>query len=141
VCVCVSVRLGIQHAMRMCHIVICRQPDSTIFLHLIAQTARCSNKVTERTVCVCGVCVFVWCVWVCVWCVCVCVCMSVCVCLCVCVCVCVCVCLCVCVCVCVFGFAQQHLSETFLMLGRTERDMIKNIYCFSRKVPFNLVRL
>jgi hypothetical protein len=28
----------------------------------------------------------------------------------------------------VFGFSLQLLSETFLILGRTEQDMIKNIY-------------
>jgi len=28
---------------------------------------------------------------------------------------------------CVFGFSVQLLSETFLILRRTERDMIKNV--------------
>ena len=31
---CVYVALGIQHAVRMCHIVICTVPGSTIFFHL-----------------------------------------------------------------------------------------------------------
>jgi hypothetical protein len=41
---------------------------------------------------------------------------------------------------CVFSFSLQHLSETFLILGRTERDMNKNIYWASCKVPFILFR-
>jgi hypothetical protein len=28
---------------------------------------------------------------------------------------------------CAFGFSLQVLSETFHILGRTERDMIKNV--------------
>jgi hypothetical protein len=34
--VCVFVALGIQHAMRMCHIVICGLPCSTVFFHIIS---------------------------------------------------------------------------------------------------------
>ena len=36
---------------------------------------------------------------------------------------------------CVFRLSLQLLSETFLILRRTERDMIKNAHRFSCKVP------
>jgi len=36
---------------------------------------------------------------------------------------------------CVFWFSVQLLSETFLILRRTERDMIKNVYRYACKVP------
>jgi hypothetical protein len=39
-----------------------------------------------------------------------------------------------------FLFSLQLLSETFLILSRTERDMIKNVYRSSCKVPVILVR-
>jgi hypothetical protein len=39
---------------------------------------------------------------------------------------------------CVFWFSLQLSSETFLILRRTERDKIKNAYCYSRKV-FNIL--
>jgi len=42
---------------------------------------------------------------------------------------------------CVFWFYLQLLSETFLILRRTERDMIKNLYRSSCKVTVILVRL
>jgi hypothetical protein len=38
----------------------------------------------------------------------------------------------------VFGFSIQILSETFPILRKNERDMIKNMYWSSRKVPFFL---
>ena len=39
----------------------------------------------------------------------------------------------------VFWFSLQLLSETFLILRRTERDLIKNVYWFPCKVPIILV--
>ena len=41
---------------------------------------------------------------------------------------------------CVFWFSLQLLSETFLVLRRTERDVIKKVNTSSSKVPFILVR-
>jgi hypothetical protein len=34
-----------------------------------------------------------------------------------------------------FGFSLQHLSETFLILRRIQRDVIINFHRSSRKVP------
>ena len=42
---------------------------------------------------------------------------------------------------CVFWFSPQLLYETFLILRRTERDMIKNVYRSSCKVPVILARI
>jgi len=36
---------------------------------------------------------------------------------------------------CVFWFSIQLLSETFLILWRTKRDVIKNVYWYSCKAP------
>jgi hypothetical protein len=40
----------------------------------------------------------------------------------------------------VFWFHLQFLSEIFLILRRTERDVFKNVYCSSFKVPVFCVR-
>ena len=49
-----SVAFGTQHAMRVRHIVICGLTSSTIFLHILPQTAQFSKKkkVTEHKMCV-----------------------------------------------------------------------------------------
>ena len=41
---------------------------------------------------------------------------------------------------CVFRFSVQFLSQTLLILRRTERDMIKNVYWYLCEVLVILVR-
>jgi len=40
----VFVALGTQHATRMCHIVICGLPSSTIYFHIISQGPKFPKK-------------------------------------------------------------------------------------------------
>ena len=46
---CVFVALGIQHAMRMRHILICGIPQPKTYFHIISYTARFSGKKCYRT--------------------------------------------------------------------------------------------
>jgi len=48
----VFVALGNQHAIRMRHIDIYSLPLSTMYFHIISQTARYSKKVIKRKMCV-----------------------------------------------------------------------------------------
>ncbi len=92
-------------------------------MYLLIPNDECSvlwNKAADKNhmadfVCVC---VWWWCVGLCVWCVCVRVCACVCVCVCLCVCVCVCVWWCVCVCVCVCGVCVRARSDIFRCVVR-----------------------
>jgi hypothetical protein len=45
---CLSAALGIQHAMRVGHIVICGLLGSKILLQIISQTARFSDKTNKQ---------------------------------------------------------------------------------------------
>jgi hypothetical protein len=89
---CVFVALGIQHEMRMRHIVCCGLARSKILSHILWWTARFKKKKVLNTKCV-------------------------------------------------FWFSVQLLSETFLILRRTERDMIKIVYRSAWKVPVIVGRL
>jgi len=73
------VALGIQHAMRMCHTVICCLPNTTIFFHIISYTRFRGEKNywAKKNAC--------------------------------------------------FDFFLQIPTEMFLILKRTDRDVIKNV--------------
>jgi hypothetical protein len=44
----VAVALGIQHALRMSHIVICDMPRSTMSFYIISQMSQFSKKFSEH---------------------------------------------------------------------------------------------
>jgi hypothetical protein len=48
----VFVTIGIQHEMRMHHVVICGLLGSTVFFHIISKMAKFSKKVIEHKMCV-----------------------------------------------------------------------------------------
>jgi len=56
---CVFVAVSIQHAMRMCHTVICGLSDSTVLSHIISQTKGFSKKMTKHKMCFDFLCKFV----------------------------------------------------------------------------------
>jgi hypothetical protein len=84
----VLIALGIQQAMRVGHIVICGLSGSTLFFHVIPQTAQFSKNFTEHKV------------W--------------------------------------FSSSSQISSATFLILRRTERDMIKKVFVVHVRHPLFL---